>query len=261
MQFISQPLLNLLIVFYHLLFNNLGLAIIGFTFFVRLVLLPLTLPSARMAQRVKELAPELEKIKKRHGKDRQKLMQAQADFYKKNNVNPTSGCLPQIVNIVVLIALFNGFSNVFKAGGDITAGLNAVLYEPLKVTGEIDKYFLGRDLTRPDVLAVGLPFLAPGVFLVLVSLLQFLSSKMSMPEASTALAVAKKTPGEGDDFAASMQKQMLYMFPLLTLVIGYNFPLAVVLYWGSFSAFQAVQQYFTSGWGPLKPLVQKLLPR
>lgn len=234
------------------------MAIVAFTAFIRLLLVPLTLPSMRTMQKMKELAPELEKIKKRHSNDKKKLMQAQADFYKEKGINPASGCLPQIVQIVILIALFNGFVSVF-GGSDITVQLNSVLYPPLRVSGEINKVFLGKDLTAPDVVNLpGFPFALPGLFLTLVAVVQFLSSKMMMPVVDQAKKVAAKTEGGFDDIAASMQQQMLYMFPLITVFIGLKFSLAIVLYWGAFSLFQAVQQYFVSGWGGLAPLVRRI---
>lgn len=258
MQFIWQPLFNLLIIFYHL-FGNLGLAVVAFTAFTRLLLTPLTLPSMRMMQVMRELAPELERLKKRHAGDKQKLMQAQADFYKEKGVNPASGCLPQIVQVVILIALFSGFTNIFQINGNITERLNDVLYPPLRVSGEINKVFLGKDLTQPDELFLpGIPFSLPGVFLIAVALIQFLSSKMMTPQLTAAERVAKKTEGGFDDLASSMQGQMLYMFPILTIFAGhvYKFPLGVVIYWGAFSLFQSVQQYFISGWGGLYPTVR-----
>ena len=212
MDIISQPLLNLIAVFYHV-FGNLGVAIIVFTLFVRLLLTPLVLPSMKMMQKMKEFAPELEKIKKKHKDDKQKLAQAQADFYKEKGINPVSGCFPQIINFAVLIALFSGFNKVFVSGGNVTENLNNILYPALRITGEVDRFFLGHDLAIPDVVAFsGIPFGLPGVFLIVVALVQFLSSKMMMPNVEVAEKVAKKTEGQTDDIAALMQKQMIYIF-------------------------------------------------
>ena len=254
LNFISQPLLNLIAVFYHV-FGDLGVAIIVFTLFIRLVLTPL-----KMMQKMKQYGSELEKIKQKHKGDKQKQMQAQRDFYKEKGINPVSGCLPQIINMVILIALFSGFNSVFRQGEDVTANLNRILYPALKIQGQLNQYFLGHDLTRPDTVSVsGLPFAIPGLFLIVVAFVQFLSSKMMMPNVEVAEKVAKKTEGEADDIAASMQKQMIYMFPLMTLIIGLKFPLGVVVFWGAQSLFQGIQQYFVSGWGGLTPLVRKFV--
>lgn len=243
MQIIWGPLINLLIVFYHLFLGNLGLAIIGFTVFIRLLLVPLTLPSMRAMQKLKDYGPELDKIKKKHAGDKMKLAQAQADFYKEKGINPAAGCLPQIAQFVVLIALFQGFSAVFNSG-DITGKLNEVLYPVLRIDGQVNNMFLGQDLTKPDVLSVGgFPFALPGIFLLLSAYTQFLSSKLMMPVVKKEEKVAKKTETGADDAMAATQKYMIYMFPVMTLVFGYQFSLALVLYWATFSAFQMGQQY------------------
>lgn len=244
MQIIWQPLINLLIALYHLLNSNLGLAIISFTVLVRLVLVPLTLPSMRAMQKLKEFGPELERIKKKHAKDKIKLAQAQADFYKEKGINPAAGCLPQLVQIVILIALFQGFSAVF-GNSNVTDKLNEVLYPFLKIDGEVNRYFLGRDITKPDVYNIsGFPFSLPGLFLILSAYSQFLSSKLTMPVVKNEEKIAKKTTNETDDAMAATQKYMVYMFPVMTLLFGYQFSLALVLYWATFSVFQIGQQYY-----------------
>lgn len=259
MQIIWQPIINLLIIFYQLLFDNLGLAIIILTVFIRLVLVPITLPSLRAMQKMKDLAPELKKLKEKHKDDKAKLMQAQADFYREKGINPAAGCLPQIVQLVILIALFQGFITVLSANGDVTEKLNQVLYPAFKLDTPVNTIFFGKDLTRPDVVSVpGLPVPLPGVFLVAAALVQFVSSKMMLPQTEKQKKLAKKTPGQMDDIMTGMQQQMLYLFPLLTIVIGYTFPLGLVLYWATFSLFQVVQQYFVSGWGGLAPWLKRV---
>lgn len=256
--FFIQPLANGLFFFYHI-FGNLGVAIVALTVFVRLILVPLTLPSMRQMQKMRDLAPELAKIKERHKDDKMRLAQAQADFYKSRGINPASGCLPQIVQLVVLIALFGTLSKVVNSNGDVAGHINNLLYEPLRLTNGVATHFLGYDVLQKDVISVpGLPVPLPGVFLLLAAAVQFLSSKMMAPTAVATEKKAAKTPGELDDAMAAMQKQMLYMFPLMTIFIGYSFPLGLVLYWFVFSLFQAVQQYFISGWGGLGPWVKRL---
>lgn len=253
-----QPLVNALLFLYNIFFQNLGLAIIALTVAIKLILVPITLPSMRSMQKMKDLAPELEKIKKRHKDDKTKLMQAQADLYKQHGINPAAGCLPQIVQLVSLIALFQVFMRVVPAG-DAIDQINRLAYDSLKVTQHLNTHFLSLDLTKPDVIHIqGLPFPLPGPFLFVAAALQFLSSKMMMPEAKKAEKAADKTPGQTDDFATAMQSQMLYMFPVLTLFIGVSFASGLVLYWTALSLVQSVQQYFTSGWGGLGPWLRKV---
>ncbi|MBI2007102.1 MAG: YidC/Oxa1 family membrane protein insertase [Candidatus Blackburnbacteria bacterium] len=252
--FFVQPLLNGLLLFYHLFFNNLGLAIIALTVAIRLVLTPLVLPSMRAMQKMKDYAPELAKLKEKHKGDKTKLMQAQADFYKSKGINPASGCLPQIAQLVVLIALFQVFSQTLYSNGDMVERVNRLAYPALTVKNQPSTGFLLLDLTKPDTFRLpGLPIPLPGLFLVAAALIQLLSSKMMTPAVKKEAAVAKKTPGEMDDIMAATQQQMLYLFPALTIFIGFSFPSGLVLYWLVFSFFQAVQQYMVSGWGGLAP--------
>lgn len=251
-----NPLVNGLLVFYHLT-GNLGLAIIALTAIIKLALFPLTHPSMKAMQRMKELAPEIEKLKKRHGQDRTKLMQAQADLYKQHGVNPASGCLPQIIQLVILFALVGVFG--MFASGDPTESLNKFAYPYLHLKEAVNTRFLYLDLTKPDVLKVpGLPIPLPGPLLILSALVQFISALMMMPAIVKAEKKAKKTKPETDDMMVAFQKQSLYMFPVLTLFIGVSFASGLVLYWTTLSLMQGVQQYFASGWGGLSPWLARL---
>jgi len=249
-----QPLVNCLIFFYQFLGQNLGLAIVAMTVFIRLLLIPLTLPSLKSASKMKELAPELGKLKKKYKNNQKAFAQAQIELYKKAGVNPAAGCLPQIIQIVILIALFQAFNQVVRPNGDVIEKLNAVLYPILQLpkTEAIKTGFLYLDLTKPDL--IKLPFQLnllilkldslPGLFLLASAFTQFFSSKIMMPVAEAAKQKAEKTKEKEDDMAAMMQKQMLYMMPLMTILIGFSFPSGLVLYWLTFSLFMLVQQSF-----------------
>lgn len=258
--FFLHPLLNGLILFYKLS-GNLGIAIILFTVFIRFLLIPLTLPSLRTAQKMRELAPYLQRLKQRHKDDKTKLAQAQMELYKQHNVNPTAGCLPQIIQVVILIALFQVFLKTLAADSLVGIKINEFLWPLLRLPEDavMSTRFLYLDLLRPDVFRLSsLPLPIPGIFLLLSAVVQLLSSKMMMPEVTKEAKVAKKTPGAADDLAVSMQQSMLWVFPLMTLVIGFQFPSGLVLYWLVFSAFQMVQQYLMSGWGGLTPLARRI---
>jgi len=246
-----QPLVNALIFFYGLLGGNLGWAIIGLTIAIRLLLTPLTLPSLKSAQKLKQLQPELNKLKARFGQDKQAWAKKQLEFYQANGVNPAAGCLPQIVQIVILIALFQAFSQVLTQNGNVIDNLNNVLYGPLKLTREtvINNRFAYLNLTQPDLFTIptvnlfGLTFNKfPGIFLLASAIIQFISSKLMMPAAQKAKNLAEKTKESSDDMAAAMQQQMLYLMPLMTLFIGFKFASGLVLYWLTFSLVMLAQQ-------------------
>lgn len=246
-----QPLVNALIFSYHLFGGNLGWAIIGLTIAIRALLTPLTLPSLKSAQKLKELQPELNKLKEKFGADKQVWAKKQLEFYQSHGVNPAAGCLPQIAQIVVLIALFQAFSQVLGQNGNPAESLNQILYPFLQLPQEatINSRFAYLDLTRPDL--INIPPIRlfgftldklPGVFLIGSAVAQFISSKMMMPAVDKAKAAAAKTSAGADDMAAAMQQQMLYLMPAMTIFIGFNFASGLVLYWLTFSLIMLGQQ-------------------
>ncbi len=257
---LTQPLANGLALFYSI-FGNMGVAIAAFSIVLKVLLNPLNKKSLENMKKMNDLKPQLQKIQERHKGDRQKQMQAQADFYKQNNFNPSAGCLPQLAQAVILIAFYNVFSTVLKADVNITESFNSVLYEPLKFAADavIHTKFLFWDMAHPDVVNIpGLPIPLPGVLLILAALAQVISAKIAMPYLEKEKKVATKTEGSGDDMAVAMQQSTIVMLPLLTLVFGMQFASGLALYWLVFSAMQAYQQYRITGLGGLTPWVKKL---
>lgn len=255
-----QPLTNGLILFYKLLFSNMGLAIIGFSFFLRLVLNPLTQPYMKSMKKMKDVQPDLDKLKKKYKNDSKGMMAAQTELYKQRGINPASGCLPYILQIVVLIALFNVFTRVLSNGDDSLSKLNALLYQPIKISQNtsLNTKFLYLDVRKPDTFKIpGVPFPIPGPILLLAGIIQFLSAKMNTPMIKAEKKIAKKTEGGTDDMAVAMQSSMIYTFPAMTILFGINFPSGLAIYWCLFSVFQMWQQYHSSGWGGLTPWLLK----
>lgn len=256
-----QPLANGLIFFYKILWQNMGLAIIVFSLFLRVVLNPLTKPYMMSMKKIKEAEPQLKKLKEKYKNDKTGLMKAQADFYKEKGINPGAGCLPYLLQIVVLIALFSVFSKVLVGGDGGMEKINSYLYQPLRFQPgtELNTEFLRYwDMTKPDVIRLpGLKFPLPGPIIILAALLQLASSMMMLPAVKIEEKMASRTSGKEDDMQASMQKSTTYMFPLMTLVFGLSFSSGLALYWAVFSAFQVWQQYQTSGWGGLSNIIWK----
>ncbi len=238
---LTQPLANGLILFDKLLGENMGLAIIGFSLVLRLLLNPLTKPYMQSMKKMKDYAPQLEKLKKKHAGNKQKLMQAQASFYKEKGINPGAGCLPYLLQIIILIALFNVFMRVLSGNG-VVSNFNKLLYEPLKLpeASIINTKFLYLDITKPDTFAVSfLPFPLPGALIILAALAQAFSAKIMAPYVEKEQKLAKKTPQASDDFQTAMQSSAIYTFPLLTIIFGMRFPSGLALYWFLFSLFQS----------------------
>ncbi len=254
-----QPLANGLVLFYRIFGNNMGLAIIAFTLTLVTALRPMTKKSMEAMKKMKEYAPQLEKLKKKYKNDKTKLMKAQSDFYKEKGINPGAGCLPMILQFAVLIGLLQVFIQALT-GSDATK-LNHLLYEPLKFhAGELlNTRFLYLNVTKADTFNIpGIPFGVPGPLLILAAVSQMISAKITAPYIEASEKAAKKTPGAGDDFAAAMQSSAIYTFPLMTLLIGGRFPAGVAIYWVTFSIYQTIQQYRSTGLGGLKSWMKVL---
>lgn len=224
-----------------------GWAIIAFTVITRLILLPIILPSLK-AQRatqkkMKEMQPELKKLQQKYKNDKQALQQAQLALYQKYNVNPLSGCLPQLLQLGLLIILYQALMAFINGG----------------VSNGSDLHFFWLDLGQKDPLYI-LP--------VLAALTQLFLSLMIAPGAeipdivpnkskNKALKAANEKEENTAEMAAAMQQQMLFLMPIMTGFIALNFPSGLALYWVASTLFGIVQQYFVSGWGGLSSYYQR----
>ncbi len=256
-----QPLANGLILFYKVLGQNLGLAILGFSVALIFALRPLTKPYLESMKKIKELEPQINKLKKKYGSDKMKFSQAQAELYKERKINPAAGCLPYIFQFAILIALFNVFTTALSSNGETVSKLNNLLYPALKLDASqtLNTKFLYLDVAKPDSFRVpGIPFALPGAILILATVAQFLSVKITAPYISAEEKIAKKTRGEADDMQVAMQQSMTYTLPLMTIFFGLTFPSGLALYWFVFSVVSVWQQVSMSGWGSLSPYVSKL---
>ncbi len=233
---VYEPILNSLLWLYQVTGNNLGLAIIILTLIVRGFLIPFTLPQMKSARKMAALKPQLDALKKKHGKDPKVLQKKQLEFYKAHGVNPAGGCLPFIAQFIVLIALYRVFMNTLS-------GDNA-MFEQV--------HFLWLDLSVKDTSYV-LP--------VLAGVLQFITSLTMLPGIENEPAKRKGSKKDKEDvaeMAQSMQQQMVFFMPIMTVVFALQFPAGLALYWVITTLFSLVQQLVISGPGGLKKYLLKV---
>jgi YidC/Oxa1 family membrane protein insertase len=235
-----QPLANLLVIFTNF-FGSLGWGIIVTSLIIKLALIPLTLPSLKSSEKIKKLGPKLEELKKKYKNDREKLAKAQVELYRQEGISPAAGCLPTIIQMVILLALYQVFNKILNP--EMISQLPDLLYKGVNLPAEgINFSFWYLDLTKPDLIASKLP----GFFLSLSAISQFLTVRSASPSVKAAEKTAEKTPAKNDDLAMAMQKQMIFLMPLMTIVIGYRFPGGLSLYWFVFSLIGLIQQYIVS---------------
>ncbi|MBI5229841.1 MAG: membrane protein insertase YidC [Candidatus Magasanikbacteria bacterium] len=206
------PLLNLLVFFYNVIpGRDIGVAIIILTVLLRLLVWPLAKQSIVAQKQMSGLQPKLNALKEQYKNDKQALAAATMKLYKDEKMNPLSSCVPLLIQLPLLIVFYWVLRDVLNS-----KNLNE-LYPFVANPGSIKVLAFGfLDLLKPNyVLAV----LAGGA--------QFWQAKM-LPMARP---IVKTEGSKDEDMTAMMNKQMVYMMPLMTVVIGFSLPGGLSLYW------------------------------
>ena len=199
--------------------GDLGLTIIVLTVLIRALFSPLSLKTIKSQQSMKELSPKIEEVKAKFKDDKAAQSAAILKLYKENNVNPLAGCLPLLIQLPILIALYQ----VFIKG--ITAESLVLLYGFVSAPEVVHHNFLGLfDVTTRSRL---LTLIAGGF--------QFIQSKQSM---------ALQADGGGNKEMAALSKQMLYFFPVMIIIIGWNLPAGLIPYWIATTVFSVFEQSY-----------------
>lgn len=248
------PVFNVLMVIYEALntffpAGAFALAIVILTLIIRSALIPLTRKQLQSTRKMQLIQPELKALQQRHRGDPQTLMAEQRRLYKENGVSMYGGCLPLLVQMPFLYALYGAFLTVIQHQGSVTY-INNDLYSFVPhLTVFPQTGFFWANLVHPDPLHI-LPILA--------ALLTFIQLRMAMPVRKP------RQPGENPDPTMQATATTQYIMPLVTLFIGWTFPAGLALYWCISTAFSAVQQYFINGnWGSLfvgVPGMEHLVP-
>jgi len=226
-QILYYPLFNALVWLYNIIpGQDLGIAIIILTALIRLILYPLSRKAIRSQKAMAKLQPEIKEIRKKY-KNKEEQAKAMMGLYQKYKINPLSGCLPILIQLPILVALYR----VFFTGLD-PQKLNG-LYSFIEQPSSLNPIFLGLvDLSQRSI-----------VLAILAGIFMFIQSKMIMPQ--KALQSTQGTKIAGLDISSLMSHQMVYFMPLITIFIAWNLPAALPLYWIVITLFGIVQQHFT----------------
>ena len=244
-----NPIFNFLVALYRMS-GNLGISIILFTLIVKTVLIPVTIPSIKMANKQRDIQPELDKIKQKFKHDKKKQAELQMELFKKHGINPGKGCLTTVITFVLMIGIYRALTTLTMSTE--LSSLNDRLYlDSFKFLADevLATRFLYLDLTKPDPLLI---------VTILTVATQFIATKMMSPYSKTADKAVKKTPGQTDDMMQAMQKQNQYVMPIMFFVFGLTLPSGVMIYILISTIFQIAQTYHFSGWGGLKPWISKI---
>ena len=278
MDLIAKPF-GILMLWLYELTNNYGVAIILFALAVKLVLLYFSAKSKKSMMRQTRFNPYLKELEAKYEGNKQKYQEEVAKLYKEEGINPMSGCLWSLLPFPILLALYRAIrypitimmgvpaeayqmiSNRLSAMGFATpAGARnaayAQIYESQFITAHFDKFaHLSEKLRTIDYSFLGLDLgvqpsfrfwqFSPengsmwgqiGLFLIPV-----LAGVLSW--AQTKISVAMSGDMNSDPQAASTNRTMTFMMPLMSLWIGFAMPGALGLYWIATSVLQIIQDY------------------
>ncbi|MCD4760510.1 YidC/Oxa1 family membrane protein insertase [bacterium] len=226
-----QPIFNLLVYIYNIIpGHDLGVAIIILTIIIRMFLYIPSKQSIKAQKNLASIQPEVEKLKEKHKDDKEKMGPELMALYKEKKINPFSSCLPMLIQLPFLFAIYRVFFNGLTKDDAMNS-----LYSFVANPGVLEPIAFGfLDLSEKSV------WLA-----LLAGLAQFWQSRM---------LTAKKKAGGG--MASAMGSQMMYIMPIFTVVIGSRFPAGLTFYWFLTTLFSVVQQYIVLGKGDKEPAVE-----
>jgi YidC/Oxa1 family membrane protein insertase len=238
-------IIELILVSFHNLFTFLGLpaasglswvlAIIGLVLVVRAALIPLFVKQIKSQRNMMLVQPELQKLQKKYkGKNdrdsREKFAKEQMDLYKRTGSNPLSSCLPILVQIPIFTGLFFTLSNAQnnKTGVGLLNSELAVQFSEASLFGaKLSETFLTATNVAVQILA--------GVMVILMSATQFITQKQ--------IIAKNQNPDVQNSQYMQTQKILLYVFPLIFVISGVSFPIALVFYWLTSNFWTMGQQF------------------
>lgn len=253
-EIVTKPLGFLLLTLYSFI-HNYGLTLIIFTFLVKLIILPLTIKQQKSMAETQRIQPLLAQLQAKYKTDKAKLNEETMKLYKEHNVNPAGGCLPLLIQMPIIIALYwvitqpltymfnltaDQINTLKELTGvvsnqqiDVAKNLTQDIINALGSTNAqiIDFHFLGLDLgATPSMNQPSALWIIP----ILAAASTYFVSKLSAP--------AKNPDAPANDMANSMAT-MNKIFPLMTAWFTFSFPAGVGLYWVVSNGFQIIQQY------------------
>jgi YidC/Oxa1 family membrane protein insertase len=241
--FIVEPIFNLLVLIYALLpGHNFGVALILFTVIVRMLMWPLVKKQLHHAKAMRQLQPELKRIKQETKGDRQKESALVMELYKERQISPFSSIGILIVQLIILIGLYSGLNQVVKDPQAIIDNS----YDFLRELSWMKQ--LGNDIGQFDASLFGFidlkqsalnPFYLPAFLLVIGSAtIQYFQSAQLMPKDNDGRKLRQilKEAGEGkqadqSEVNAAIGRNTRYFIPFMILIFTISLPAALSLYW------------------------------
>src|SRR3990167_2939433 len=219
-EILYRPLFNAVVFLYDILpGHDFGLAIIVLTTLIRIMFFPLSIRTVRSQKALNQLNPKIQEIKQKFKGDKSAQSAETMKLYKENNINPLAGCLPLLIQLQILIALYQAFIAGLKP-----ENLN-MLYGFVSNPGVVNKISFGFIDTTSKM-----PLLA-----ILAGAAQFIQAWATK---------AQNQDSNPNKEMAALNSQMLYFFPVMIIIIGWNLPAGLVLYWITTTVFSILEQLY-----------------
>lgn len=246
---VIQPFVNILLLINSLV-GNFGISIILFTVLIRLLTHPLTVQQFKATKAMQKLQedPRYIKMQKKYKDDKERLAQEQMKLYKEHGVNPMGSCLPTLIQLPLILGLYQSVIRAMAASPYELFRLEQIVYPWLNNAAKLlplENQFLWMDLGQPErinLFGVSIPLLA-----ILVVATTYLQSKLIEP------------PSNGNSQAAMMSKSMSIYMPLLMGYMSYSLASGLALYFLASNIFGIVQYTILgrSNWSNILPFMNK----
>ena len=243
------------------LVGNIVIAIILLTIILKLLTTPITRKQLVSSRQMQMLAPEVKEIQRKFKGDRVKSQAATQEFYKQRGINPAGGCLPTLLQMVLLIPMYSVFSQGLT-NHNINQMLNVFGWQIMEfkcaaapifnAAGQVTNPCLnpvafGINWSYPEPVTTGLAIAGFGISILAIisSLVQLVASRQMLQPVDPRMA---------DDPNVKVQRQMAYFLPLISILYGGMLPAGLFLYWIFSTVIQVIQQFFVLGFGGMFPL-------
>lgn len=224
--FIFLPLTNALVFLTSFLWGNIGLSVIVMTVLIKLILLPFSYSTTKNQIAIKKIQPLIDDIKKKHPDSTEQTKKIM-ELYKEHNTNPLSGCLPLLIQLPIIIGLYQ----VFLQGVSVDP---TMLYSFVHAPEHLSNMFLGLNMTSKSILVA---FVA--------GITQYFQLKLSPTlQNNTSGNVSTATSDMQTAMMENMQKTMKYTLPVMITFFASVVPAAVALYWVTSNVFMIIQEYW-----------------
>jgi len=244
------PFLNILLAIYHVLGDNLGLAIILFAVITRLAMIPFTRKQVESTKKMASLQPELAKLQKKYANNPQKLSEEQMKLYKKIGYNPL-GCIgsmvPQLIILYVLFGVIraistNAVDGIYPFMKEWIFGSNDVVINTKFLWWDLEQSYNAIAQASSKFSPEALPYF---LLALLVGLSQYISTDLSQKiqkHGTPEIKRKKNEPMSQQEMQEKSNKYMMAMFPLMTIFIAFSSSSAIAVYW-VVQSFALVIQY------------------